>query len=156
MIQGIFFTQLCVEQTEIFEYMDRNSKLFNCLLCKHTARSQQDLKEHAMKHHEKCTECFYFAILPKDLRRHKRIMHTYPLSCSNCNLNFSSKEELQDHITRTHARNAPTNCNFCEKDTRIQNNMKNHISQHHAQRTRIYSSSRYPAFARDARTSRNV
>ena len=135
-----------IEQTENFEDMDRNSKLFNCLLCKHTARSQQDLKEHAMKHHEKCTECFYFAIHSKDLRRQKRIMHTYPLSCSNCNLNFSSKEELQDHITRTHARNAPTNCNFCEKDTRIQNNMKNHISQHHAQRTRIYSSSRYPAF----------
>ena len=122
----------------------RNPQLFKCLLCEHNARSQQDLKDHATKHHEKCNECYYFANNLKDLRRHKRIMHSSPSSCNICYSNFTSREQLQDHVTRTHTNDAPTYCHFRGENVENQKNMKNHIPQYHTHRTRIYSSSRFP------------
>ena len=78
------------------------SEQFLCGMCKYIGKTKQHLYAHQIRYHSdrfKCDECGKFFGFPRDLKRHKREVHTAPqYFCEDCDVYYKTKKSFDKHI----------------------------------------------------------
>ncbi|VEN37674.1 unnamed protein product [Callosobruchus maculatus] len=153
----------CDYKTAVKSYLDKHMflkhsefglsrKLRTCVHCNATFRGKGALDDHVVKKHPdsitsvthkiyECTECAYKTTKKNNFERHLSVhsdtgSSEKPITCSHCDVTFTRKGALDDHIVKKHpdfitsVTHKIYDCPNCSYKTIGKNNFERHLAGH--------------------------
>nr|CAI5858920.1 unnamed protein product [Callosobruchus analis] len=118
-----------------------------CGHCNATFKSKKSLDDHVLRKHpgfftavtykvRECKKCSFKTIIKRSFDRHLLNHHLKHSTCIHCNVTFTNKFTLDNHVVRKHPEFITTvarkiyECPKCTYKTTFKNTFKRHISSH--------------------------
>nr|CAI5858921.1 unnamed protein product [Callosobruchus analis] len=143
----------CPFKTVIKCYFDKHLlkhsdfKQSTCGHCNATFKSKKSLDDHVLRKHpgfftavtykvRECKKCSFKTIIKRSFDRHLLNHHLKHSTCIHCNVTFTNKFTLDNHVVRKHPEFITTvarkiyECPKCTYKTTFKNTFKRHISSH--------------------------
>ena len=110
---------------------------FQCTYCKAFFFSKINLERHSyLKHGEEsgkkiCKKCSAPFSIQHKCRKENSKLHSYP--CDNCDMKFTSKDNLKSHVLSVHEKRLDYACEHCGKRCPTLKVLDGHVKQTHTQ-----------------------
>ena len=118
-------------------------KPFECVHCGHSFFDKKDLRRHVESLHEgkrpfKCEICQQAKFGKNcELKMHISRVHDNPKRCSICNLDFSKRNLLRNHVASVHEDKILFKCEICKMEFATKKYLSRHISYVHTDNKKL-------------------
>ena len=135
--------KLCSKQFVLAASLEehvRNSHSFKCLFCSRVFKDMTELKRHKQATHKneklKCLYCSYQTKSEAAFMRHDAKVHQKSVKlvhpCSQCNLEFNTIPEREEHCVFVHNLEKLHKCKLCGQCFALESMEKYHTKVHHS------------------------
>ena len=115
-----------------------------CELCDEEMKTNEEMKEHMVKHSYidttdlifKCEDCDFWGPNAMTMQVHHQKTHAEQISCGLCNHEYNETDTLETHLFTCEI----YKCNSCGKKIKSLSDIKSHISEEYKKNTLILHS----------------